>query len=315
MTKEQIYDQIERYINGELVGEELDSFLKKQEIDPEFANEVKLHRNLQSAIADTKKEALKESLSELRSNLSNKGNIRRIHKYRLLASAAAFIALLLAVWFLFLRNPVSTELMDDSRMVIEDETPAAIPAEDSLIQIQKDPSSIAEQQLPQNENESNPEVIKENSDIKDILPQEEDYSDRFIANTDLENIIQNNPNTELYKFTVESLKSNQVVERKNGSSELRIAGMLQTAETILDKKLIVQFFDNTGSSISGTDAVFSGQLNLEAAEEGIFGLAGEPIYYFDNSMRFTAFPGIHYYVIRFENDGTILSADKFKIEK
>jgi hypothetical protein len=105
-SEESIHHMIDQYLEGKLVGEDLDIIRSKIKKDPEFANEVALHKALRDEIMDQRE-------TELRALLSEKGEVAYIKSMWsgtwVRASAAIFIAFIGLYAFLKLYNPNQTE--------------------------------------------------------------------------------------------------------------------------------------------------------------------------------------------------------------
>lgn len=65
MEKEQLYQTIEAYLDGELAGEELTAFERELATDETLAKEVALHRSLQTQLGDKSKMELRATLDDI----------------------------------------------------------------------------------------------------------------------------------------------------------------------------------------------------------------------------------------------------------
>lgn len=65
MEKEQLYQTIEAYLDGELTGRELAAFERELATDKSLAREVALHRNLQRRLGNASKVALRAKLDNI----------------------------------------------------------------------------------------------------------------------------------------------------------------------------------------------------------------------------------------------------------
>lgn len=114
---EDLYTTIEKFINGELYGQELDEFEKKLQSDPSLAEEVKLFKQAKESLSDhfthqEEESALNASLSEISPAYFKEKNkqatiIPLIKKYGL---ATAGIAAAVAILIIF--NPLQASLYD-----------------------------------------------------------------------------------------------------------------------------------------------------------------------------------------------------------
>lgn len=104
---EDIYDIIEKYVNGELSGKELEEFEKKLDSDSALASEVQLFREAKESLADQfihqeEEAALKETLSQVSAphfeenkTPKNVFSLRRRHWLAAAGAAAAILALVI----------------------------------------------------------------------------------------------------------------------------------------------------------------------------------------------------------------------------
>jgi len=75
MAKEfETYEQIEKYLNGELSGEELAIFEKRLSEDETFANEVELHRQAEQFVVLDELQELNKRVKNFKPDGSPKGN-------------------------------------------------------------------------------------------------------------------------------------------------------------------------------------------------------------------------------------------------
>ena len=95
MTKEEQYELIERFLAGELTEEELKVFNQQMQSDPEFAQEVRLHRELAEVIADDGvwefEKKVKSISDEFEKPKSKIVTINGRRKYLIAASLAAVL--------------------------------------------------------------------------------------------------------------------------------------------------------------------------------------------------------------------------------
>ena len=94
VNKEEKYDRIDRYLRGELRGQELTAFQSLLDADPNFAGEVDLHRQVMEAIADVKSRELERVIEEVGREFDRESRSTRVRRF--FAAAAAATGLLLA---------------------------------------------------------------------------------------------------------------------------------------------------------------------------------------------------------------------------
>ena len=110
----QLYETIEQYLTGDLVGERLKAFEERIESDPELQREVALHRRLNQVMEDQPKMELRSKLQQLRkkhqvpdqTDLEKKTKIIPLYRRKKWLAVAAALALLIAS-IVVLRNSFS----------------------------------------------------------------------------------------------------------------------------------------------------------------------------------------------------------------
>lgn len=92
---------IEKYLDGELTGEELENFQKALESDEELAPELKLHEDIQKAISQTDVIELRENIAKTIQNAGDgKKRISIRNTWLVAASVIVLTGTTLAVWFI-----------------------------------------------------------------------------------------------------------------------------------------------------------------------------------------------------------------------
>ena len=95
-------DDIERFLRGEMKGEELRLFEEKMKKDKYFAEEVNLHKDIMVGANASFRQEMKNELKEVEKKYS-KDNIRRFPKWTII-SVAASISILIVAGFLFINS-------------------------------------------------------------------------------------------------------------------------------------------------------------------------------------------------------------------
>lgn len=110
-TKEELYEEIEAYLEGNLSRPELVAFESRMEQDPELKQQVSLHQRIAAAVADQEEIQLENTLQEVVEQEGG-GTVRFFARFPVMRyAAAAAIALLIAIsiWW-----SVSSVLTSDS---------------------------------------------------------------------------------------------------------------------------------------------------------------------------------------------------------
>ncbi|MEL6866338.1 MAG: hypothetical protein AAFP19_18060 [Bacteroidota bacterium] len=111
---EQLYDQIEQYLDRKMSKETHQSFEERLQNDPELAAEVQLHRDLGMAIQQEEADlAFRKNLRTIRNN--RKASLRPLPRrrwMRIASAAAAVLVLLVALSYLF-QSPTNPSQVAD----------------------------------------------------------------------------------------------------------------------------------------------------------------------------------------------------------
>lgn len=115
VNKQQKYDRIDRYLRGEMVGRELQSFQHKLMTDTNFAGEVDLHRQVMDVLAAAKSNEIERAIEEVGRRFDRGSRTGSARQFLLVASAVTFIMLASIAAFYFLANsPVVPSEMADT---------------------------------------------------------------------------------------------------------------------------------------------------------------------------------------------------------
>ena len=299
MTKEQIYEYIEKFINGELTGPELNEFRQKMDTDPDFAQEVELHKNVHSALSNAEKQNLANTLKELNSKYSQRPAIRRSINFRVVASIAAVFLLLISFWMFFLKDSTDSGINDQ---LITDGTddPQEIPIDESNNEM-NDSKNIAQDP-------------KSPSDDSSDSAQEENKP-TFEDNPMFESMIANNGSNESYEINLEPTKLKSSGNDSAPSINLDISGMLKTSNEVLAENVQIQIFSNSIQSLENEKPAFYSDLSLQKEDDdGIAGFGNVDSYSFSQNEQYSLDKGVYYIVIRKGDEGEVLHVEKVIIE-
>lgn len=92
------YEQIDSFLNGELKGEELNSFQKRMQIDVEFAEEVQLQKIANALVVGASFQDLRDQMSTDISKMDSSSNS---NKWKFISIGLAFIAFSSAVLYFY----------------------------------------------------------------------------------------------------------------------------------------------------------------------------------------------------------------------
>jgi tetratricopeptide (TPR) repeat protein len=112
MDQEQKYELIEKYLEGSLTKAEQASFDQLNQEDPSFQQEVRLHRNLGTALKGEGVHDFRAALKDVDEQWKapGKGTVRSLPIRRILSLAATVLVLIAAAWWFFAtKNTPSAE--------------------------------------------------------------------------------------------------------------------------------------------------------------------------------------------------------------
>lgn len=119
MMSEETYELIERYLNHELLGEELKSFEQRMKSEPDFAKEVAIHKDAQELVIDQGVLEVKQKLRAIHKAETRGGN----SGWKILLSGLAVV--LLSATGLYLFNSRSDKSKTETVVVNSDATKSA----------------------------------------------------------------------------------------------------------------------------------------------------------------------------------------------
>jgi len=111
---DKLNQQIEEYLDGNLIGEELDLFLKMKEQEKEFNKEIDLRLGINQSLRDKGLLELREILDKQRTDFFTKDpfyNFRRdlFKTWHLAAASFSLILVVGGLWYILSNKPYSTE--------------------------------------------------------------------------------------------------------------------------------------------------------------------------------------------------------------
>ncbi len=200
MEKEQLYQTIEAYLDGELAGEELTDFERELASDETLAKEVALHRSLQSQLGDRSKMDLRATLDDIAKDFSESdldpGNQPDPPNGTNGGSGGVPFWVWGLAFFLVIGGGVTWYLLtmdDDTVSALPPETtevreePVAEPQEDVANTVADDPEPASEEQAA--------------ADTPKDPPASQPRPQAYSTNRDLELLITDEPPSRRYEFT------------------------------------------------------------------------------------------------------------------
>ncbi|MCG8699256.1 MAG: SprB repeat-containing protein, partial [Bacteroidales bacterium] len=228
------YELIERYLQGELNGEQLDSFEQALQNDMEFANEVKQHKQLMSFVEEATLMDIRSQISEIHSKASAPTTKFQYKPWWGIPPAIVIIGGLL--WFFTKPNATTIPLQKSSpSIVITDSNIIADTSNNEIVvdhvqkNVQKDEQNEAEVKIKK-------EVIAEN--IEKPVVEKEDIkilSEELLESEPLK------PKAKILPEPVEKIEKDTVITKKTAitASALIADKKEKTKASIVDDEDVV----------------------------------------------------------------------------
>lgn len=308
---EYIYDKIDRYLNNELAGKELEQFEVEKNANENLAKEVEIHAQMKEFLADTQENNLRRNLESLSNRFEEEKEktpirIIRNNPLKLFLQIAASILIAGMLWWFYSQSFNTTN--DGNPIIVE--TPHDSPPAES----QNDPLKN-----PMEENKETPIVNKENSQKDDdknkesnpdsgkVKPPRKDKT-KYIA-TDFEVIpsldflIGNNLRSDDIAFVIKNKIGNVSLSSLKDVVEFRFSGEIKSSENLSSNTFKVHLFSNKKSD-------FEDFLPINSSKLVIKKLDGNYVFYFQKNVNLQ--PGLYYYVVEDEKE-KIHFVEKFEV--
>ncbi len=294
---EEQYDKIEKYLDGELSGEELQRFEKRLQEDPEFAQEVALHRRLHQVLGNAGEWQLRQNLEAIGASIQEsdmpppdddpppaKGNGWFIPGLLLFILAGSVFA-----WLLL--RPAAPDPLAEN----ETTPPAPTERTDQVIP-QDDPSDAQPESTPDaGTNESAPEPA----------PEPAPAPDPYQPNPALEALLDPERHSNVHDFDLTAdLRPDSLVF-------LTIEGELLSA-ALPEQPFILEGFDRRPASYAAQPFLRVPLEPIAVEEDRPFAFAAKKAYLISFDTLIDLERGLYYYQVRLENDPAPLFVGKFR---
>lgn len=296
---ENIYDEIDRYLNNEMSEEEAKQFEVRKNNDEKLQAETDMNAQMRAFLKDTPENQLRANLQKLSDEFVEEKekepiNIHRnTTNYGLIFKVAAGIIIAGMLWWLYTNSSNSTpnktpEIVKTPEINKSDENPQ----EDRLDLIDDSKNEdIANEEVPTNNEEI--KTPQETPDKKLPLKNKKKTPPKYVAadfkvNPSLEFLIDNNLRSNDLKIELTRKIGNVSLSSPEDIITFKLMGSIITQDDISKKKLKVHLFSNKKSdyedflSINSSPLVVKQNLTFD----------------FQNSINLK--PGLYYYVIEDE---------------
>ena len=315
MEKQEKYESIEAYLEGNLSSEALKDFQQRLKNDRTFAKEVALHQRLHAELGDPTKRRLRGILSDLSAQKHlaaapavNRQLRVRTNRKKWMAIAAGLLLIAMTTWYFLSRNPVDTPLITDEKK------PATQPIEPvQPIEQQKEiPSSPIEKNTPNSpENLADEKGSKKKNATENPLPktpkepQTIPAVDPYLANAEIENLLSNAP-ANPFEFVIDFPEEKTTIAiREDGKASFGFLATLFTDQFPENDNFVLQLFDNQLINFQNNRPVFQTKLNFEKEESQTdlaYAEGEKAIYYVNQQERIEIKPGLYYWKVTLENE-------------
>lgn len=315
MTKEELYNNIEAFLNGELEGEALAAFKTQQERDSEFAAEVALHRSMQRAFEDPKKTDLKGLLDEIGADFDDFDSDMTDEKPPKTGGNSALwflpiglIALAGLGYWLFNRADVPDTRTSQNVPPVTEEVTTPIEETESVEVVEP---FVEETDTEETEGASTPQVTETQEVETNILPA---------TNPALERLLGTFGEEAEYEFQIAQSPSSYRLN--NQLIPFQLAGEMLTSELPEDARFMLQIYSTSVDKFTQRTPELELPLDIRSQEEEE---EDEPQFAFGEKEEFLfglGFPqvdipletGTYYYVITLAATGEIWYVGKFSVQ-
>lgn len=302
---EEIYRNIQRYLDDQLGPEDREAFEREMKANAELAREVELNREMKTFLADTPE-------NELRRNLQLLGEQAQEPKTGLSGGwwrwLVFILPLVLISWWL-LRDSQENSRVES--VVPQEETPAPAVNQDEDVtpppQEKTDPKQEDAKTIPAPETQRSKET--ETPPEKPIQATDKDRGP-IAANVDplpaLELLIDNNVRSDDFQW-VDTNPPPDVSQPSPGAAfSFRFSGTLTSEANLAEKEFQLHLFSNAPDAFAAFDPLFSFPLTVEGTPEATFQV--------DFQKTLTLRPGLYYYLIEEVATERIFWVGKFMVK-
>ncbi|PHN02611.1 anti-sigma factor [Flavilitoribacter nigricans] len=303
MEKEQLYETIEAYLEGELTGEELAAFERELTTDQSLAREVALHRSLQNQLGDQPKMALRTTLDAIAKDFPESDLDAGDQPQSPNGTGGSTGGLPFWMWglafFLVIGGGVTWYLL-----TMEDETVSTLSTEDPPAE--EDPATTdAETNTALSEAGTEEETPAEEPAASAATPATQGAAarpDAYGTNRELELLISDEPPSRRYSFTEGDLTYNP--------GFITFSGKLTTSRSVEEG-----FYLNLYSNQYPDNRLLRGKMTFSEVKENVpQAFAGPKDYIAAYTGETNLSPALYYGVITTGDSSIALWVGKVRVE-
>lgn len=292
------FGKIHDYLDKKLGQEDLTQFENELKNDQDLAQELKLHQDMATFLADTPENELRKNLQKLTQEVKE-GKVKTENSWRFLLGLLP--VLLLMVWWV------------SSQMINKTAPEARPPMEDILIEPEKkeapeDP--VKENELPVEDSveEPTPSLPQQPSSPSRKKPAEASrpIAANFDPNPSLEFLIENNRRANEVILEIEERQANIQVPTAESNFDFRFVAVLRSAADLLQQDFKLHLFSNKKADFEDFTPLSTNDLSLEKLTDDSYRID------FKNSLSLQ--PGRYYYILEDYTKEEIYFVDKFELK-
>ena len=334
---ENIYDRIQKYLDGELTGTEREGFETELEANSELSQETELNRQMKDFLADTGENELRRNLQILNDRVTTDPTSSGFSAKRFLWLIPLF---LIAGW-LFLTNgnsnnepaaeePIEenttqnlseesqTEVIDSLKTtdILEEVSKNKTELKTEIKEVKKTNQKKTKPSVPQSSPSKKPEpkkeipiagteaeeptIIEEMSSIQPV------YAAEFEPNPQLEILVSNNVRNNDFEWEIEQRQGNYQIKDKTGTVQFQFKAVLKSNQNLEGKTFKIHLFSNDKKQFDDFNPLSSEDLTLNKTDEGTYRI--------DYQKKLNLKLGLYYYLIEEFDIEKVYFADKFLVE-
>lgn len=294
---ENTYQKIQRYLDKELTGKELEDFKKALKSNKNLAQEVTLQKDMAELLADSPENELRKNLQMLSAQVDedpSKTGFPFKHLLWIIPIA------LVAGWFFFSsRNATPTETVIIPPINKEEPQPIETKPENN--------ASPAKETSQEKEESTVPERPTQNDQPKkkEAAPSPRPIAANFEPNPSIEFLISNNLRASDFEFTVEKKQDNIKLSAPSNPFKFQFAATIKSEQDLSEQDFKLHLFSNKKADFENFQTLSTFGLPLEVQTDNT--------YQFELQQTLNLPPGLYYYIIEDLAEEKIYFVEKFEV--
>ncbi len=295
MEKENIkYQNIERYLAGDLAGDELARFEKQMDTDSAFVEEIKVNRDLERFLGPDQEDKLESDLRVIGEQFAD-GSGSSLVSW-IIRIGIALLLIGFAIWY-WKPEP---KAMSPTPPPVEITTPPTEPMPQ-----QEESITPTENQEQQSEPSSPPSLPKPQEPKSKPSNTSRPIAVNFTPNPLLEAERGNFSRSAGFQLSLTSPELDQTFQLTDGQIAFEAKGLVKTGESTFDEPLQLLLFTNKPEDYQAYEAIKTQPLVLETTDAGFSFAHSEPL---------TLSAGLYYLLIENSNTGELHLIERFRVE-